>query len=129
MKISISVKMQINNLLGSYASPPGAEALGTVTRNETDVGALIRLSTGIYVQGNAGAIRAFHSATWRPDWPPEHSAAGARASRKSRLRNKHWRLAKMERRGTAKADQGRLTTPKLFFHFFHFLVDYRKALC
>ena len=38
--------------------PAGATAHGTVTRNETDTGALIRLSTGIYVQGVAGAIRS-----------------------------------------------------------------------
>lgn len=37
--------------------PTGAEALGTVQRETLETGALIRLVTGIYVQGNAGAIR------------------------------------------------------------------------
>lgn len=37
--------------------PAGAEALGTVQRDTLETGALIRLSTGIYVQGNATAIR------------------------------------------------------------------------
>ena len=37
--------------------PGGAVALGTVTRNETETGALIRLANGNYVQGNALGIR------------------------------------------------------------------------
>jgi len=37
--------------------PAQAEALGTIQRETLETGALIRLSTGIYVQGNAGAIR------------------------------------------------------------------------
>lgn len=37
--------------------PAGAEALGTIQRETLEKGALIRLSTGIYVQGNANAIR------------------------------------------------------------------------
>lgn len=58
MKISISVKGKSTIYWGAMPLPPGAEALGTVTRNETDVGALIRMATGIYVQGNAGMIRS-----------------------------------------------------------------------
>lgn len=42
---------------GSTPLPAGAEALGTVQRENLETGALIRLSTGIYVQGNANAIR------------------------------------------------------------------------
>ena len=41
---------------GAMPIPAGAEALGTVTR-ETGTGALIRLASGEYVQGNAGGIR------------------------------------------------------------------------
>lgn len=37
--------------------PAASEALGTVQRETLETGALIRLGTGIYVQGNAGAIR------------------------------------------------------------------------
>lgn len=42
---------------GYLALPVGAEAFGTVTRETGETGALIRLNTGIYVQGNAGGIR------------------------------------------------------------------------
>lgn len=37
--------------------PAGAQAIGTVQRETLETGALIQLSTGIYVQGNATAIR------------------------------------------------------------------------
>lgn len=37
--------------------PTGAEALGTVQRDNLETGALIRLASGAYVQGNARAIR------------------------------------------------------------------------
>jgi hypothetical protein len=37
--------------------PSNAEALGIVQRETLETGALIRLGTGIYAQGNAGAIR------------------------------------------------------------------------
>lgn len=37
--------------------PANAEALGTVQRETLETGALIRLGSGNYVQGNAGAIR------------------------------------------------------------------------
>lgn len=37
--------------------PAGAESLGIVQRENLETGALIRLSSGNYVQGNAGAIR------------------------------------------------------------------------
>jgi hypothetical protein len=42
---------------GAMPLPSGSEPLGTVTRNETDTGALIKLRSGEYVQGNGGAIR------------------------------------------------------------------------
>ena len=38
--------------------PEGAEILGTVTRDGTDTGALVRLANGRRVQINAGAVRA-----------------------------------------------------------------------
>lgn len=43
---------------GAMPLPKGAEALGTVTREaDGSTGALIRLSNGRTVQGNAGSIR------------------------------------------------------------------------
>lgn len=42
---------------GDMPLPAGGEALGTVTRDGYDTGALIRLASGQYVQGNAGATR------------------------------------------------------------------------
>lgn len=42
---------------GTMPLPQGAEALGTVKRDTLESGALIRLSNGNYVQGNAGGIR------------------------------------------------------------------------
>jgi hypothetical protein len=41
---------------GQMPLPAGAEALGTISR-ETGAGALIKLASGAYVQGNAGSIR------------------------------------------------------------------------
>lgn len=40
------------------ALPAGAEALGLVKRENLETGALIRLASGNYVQGNAGSIRS-----------------------------------------------------------------------
>jgi hypothetical protein len=37
--------------------PVGSEALGIIQRENLETGALIRLSTGVYVQGNVTAIR------------------------------------------------------------------------
>lgn len=37
--------------------PAGAQAIGTITRNVGDTGALLRLPSGIYSQGNAGVLR------------------------------------------------------------------------
>ena len=37
--------------------PEGAEALGLVKRENLETGALIRLASGNYVQGNAGGLR------------------------------------------------------------------------
>lgn len=42
---------------GYTSLPVGAEAAGTVQRENLETGALIRLSTGVYVQGNARSIR------------------------------------------------------------------------
>ena len=38
--------------------PVGTTVLGTVTRADGATGALLRLSSGIYCQGNAGALRS-----------------------------------------------------------------------
>ena len=39
--------------------PAGSEGIGTISRGEIDVGALVRITaTGLYVQINAGVIRA-----------------------------------------------------------------------
>lgn len=43
---------------GNSPLPPGAQALGTVTRGEGDTGALIRTGAGLYVQGNARVLRS-----------------------------------------------------------------------
>lgn len=45
---------------GVMPLPAGAEALGTVTRETGETGALIRLVIGNYVQGNAGAFRSLN---------------------------------------------------------------------
>lgn len=47
---------------GGMPLPAGGEALGTVTRDGFDTGALIRLASGQYVQGNAGSIRSLDPA-------------------------------------------------------------------
>lgn len=39
--------------------PANSTPLGTVTRDESDIGALVRIeATGVYVQVNAGAVRS-----------------------------------------------------------------------
>ena len=43
--------------------PAGAVALGTVTRDETDTGALVKLATGLYAQCNAGCLRSLGGRT------------------------------------------------------------------
>lgn len=55
LKVNKSAAWQI--YWGYAPLPSGAESLGTVQRETLETGALLRLSTGIYVQGNAGAIR------------------------------------------------------------------------
>jgi hypothetical protein len=42
---------------GAMPLPAGAEALGLVKRDTLETGALIRLASGSYVQGNAGGFR------------------------------------------------------------------------
>lgn len=58
MKIKVRTKAAPHLYWGPGPLPAGAEFCGTVTRDETDTGALIRMATGIFVQGNAGAIRS-----------------------------------------------------------------------
>jgi hypothetical protein len=43
---------------GVMPLPDGAEALGVVRRGPGQLGALIRLASGVYVQGNFGAFRS-----------------------------------------------------------------------
>ncbi|MGV1048215.1 MAG: hypothetical protein ACOYD4_06800 [Solirubrobacterales bacterium] len=43
---------------GGAPLPAGSEMLGVVTRGEFDHGALIKLTSGIYVQGNASVTRS-----------------------------------------------------------------------
>ena len=59
MSIRISIRTTAPWALywGPGPLPNGATAHGTVTRDGDDTGALIRMPSGIYVQGNAGAIR------------------------------------------------------------------------
>lgn len=76
--------MQINKdgnwRLYTNTIPAGSEALGTVTRDEIDTGALVRIkATGAYVQVNAGVIRSLDGRkvaaalglSGRPPIPPE----------------------------------------------------------
>lgn len=42
---------------GAMPLPDGGEGLGLVKRSTGETGALIRLASGVYVQGNAGGIR------------------------------------------------------------------------
>ena len=58
MKISIRTTAPWALYWGPGPLPKGATAHGTVTRDEADTGALIRMATGIFVQGNAGSIRS-----------------------------------------------------------------------
>lgn len=53
----VTVDRAGNWMLYTNSLPVGAEAIGTVTRDGYDTGALARLPTGSYVQVNAGAIR------------------------------------------------------------------------
>ena len=54
MKISITGNWKL--YWGVMPLPEGSEVVGIVTR-DTGTGALIRLASGKYVQGNAGSIR------------------------------------------------------------------------
>jgi len=55
----ITVDANGNWRLYTNTIPANSTPLGTVTRDETDTGALVRIeATGIYVQVNAGAIRS-----------------------------------------------------------------------
>jgi len=45
---------------GAMPLPEGSEALGLVKRGIGDTGALIRLTSGNYAQGNAGSIRTLN---------------------------------------------------------------------
>lgn len=54
----LTVALGGNWRLYSSTIPAGSQALGTITRNIGDTGALVRIeATGIYVQANAGVVR------------------------------------------------------------------------
>jgi len=54
----ISIDLSRNWRLYTNTIPPGSRALGTVTRDGYDTGALVLIeATGLYVQANAGAVR------------------------------------------------------------------------
>lgn len=66
--------------------PAGSTALGTVTRDNGEDGALLEMKTGLFVQGNAGAIRnlpqrevivRLHMATIAGKTSPARAAASA----------------------------------------------------
>jgi hypothetical protein len=56
MKINIRTSKAWRPYWGPGPLPQGAEALGVVTVDEYKTGALIRMRTGIYRVGNAGAL-------------------------------------------------------------------------
>ncbi len=97
MKVSTSkaAKTKAKNYYwGTGALPTGAEILGTVTRDEGGTGALIRLASGIYVQGNAQGFRTLDQRAVK-DALARSEAARALGSIKS------------ERRAAASAKNGR----------------------
>lgn len=47
---------------GASPIPPGSTAIGYVRRAPGDDGLLLRMATGIYVQGNAGSLRSLPQA-------------------------------------------------------------------
>ena len=55
----LTVDLNGNWRLYTNTLPANSTPLGTVTRDESDAGALVRIeATGVYVQVNAGAIRS-----------------------------------------------------------------------
>lgn len=63
-------------LYWGYASlPKGAEALGVVQRESLETGALILLSSGVYVQGNAGVIRTLDQSAVKTALEKSNAAA------------------------------------------------------
>ena len=57
MSITIDRTGNWTRYWGVRPLPKGAITLGTVTRDRTDTGALLLMRTGLYYQGNDGAIR------------------------------------------------------------------------
>ncbi len=58
MKINLNGKWR----LYSRRIPAHSRAIGTVTRDGCDTGALVLMATGLYVQANAGVIRSLPQA-------------------------------------------------------------------
>lgn len=80
LKITTSGKWQV--YWGYTSLPAGSEAIGTVQRETLETGALIRLATGIYVQGNANVIRTLDQSEVKTALD-RSAAAGALGSAKS----------------------------------------------
>jgi hypothetical protein len=83
--------------------PAGSTALGTITRDEVDTGALVRIeSTGAYVQVNAGAMRNLDRRAvamalgliGRPPIAPELKATNLKPPRSIRLDDERWEKLK-----------------------------------
>ena len=60
MNLTVSKNGNWKAYWGAMPLPEGAEALGLVTRDTGETGALIRLKIGNYVQGNAGGFRTLN---------------------------------------------------------------------
>ena len=98
MKIRVRTKASPLIYWGASPLPAGAECCGTVTRDEYDTGALIRMGTGIYVQGNAGAIRSL------PQRDVERSLAAASIGRLGGAKTSPAKAAAARRNGLLGGD-------------------------
>lgn len=67
--------------------PAGARALGVITRNDGQAGALVRLASGVLVQVNAGGLRSLPqdkaTAAWRAAIKGQRGGRGMGQGRKS----------------------------------------------
>lgn len=89
--MSITVDTAANWRLYTNTLPDGATALGTITRDGCDTGALVQLRNGRYVQVNAGAIRnldgrAVAAAMGKLGQPPKPPGEGAESHLHIRVR-------------------------------------------
>lgn len=61
--LSIRIKNHKGRLYHNGPIPQGAEMIDEVIRGGWDSGALVKFGSGVYVQMNAGVIRALHQPT------------------------------------------------------------------